>query len=77
MIFKEKRFDLYWLGEIKEDGTEDAGRTVASSKTLAGIRKYAKMKKLTDWEHTINEIGGEMCGGFNLETTITEHKIQP
>ena len=36
-IFKEKRFDLRWLGEIKEDGTEIYGHTVASSKTVSGL----------------------------------------
>jgi len=77
-IFKEKRFDLRWLGEIKEDGTEIYGHTVASSKTLSGIRKYAALKKITDYDHNIEEIGGEWCGGIvEVETVIAEHKIKP
>lgn len=77
--FTGKRFDLVWLGEIKEDGTEDFGHTVASSKTLNGIRKFAKLKKITDNDHRIDEIGGENIHGlsFQVEETIREHKIKP
>lgn len=38
--FTGKRFDLVWLGEIKENGDEDFGCTIASSKTLEGVRRY-------------------------------------
>lgn len=76
-IFKQKRFDLYWMGEIKEGGIEVMGKTVASSKTLPGIRKYARMKKITDDDHVIHEIGPEKIGGFILENVVAEHKIKP
>jgi hypothetical protein len=71
------RFDLVWLGEIKEDGTEDFGHTVASRKTLEKIRKFADSKEITDWDHRIDEIGYEVIQGVKVETTIREHRIKP
>lgn len=70
-------FKLEWLGEIKEDGTEIYGHTVATSKTLAGVRKYANLKKLTDWEYRIEEIGYEIIHGVKVPIIINEFKIKP
>ena len=77
MLFKEKRFDLRWLGEIREGGTEDFGHTIASSKTLSGIRKYANLKKITDDDSfSIEEIGYELIEGLKIETIVAENKIK-
>lgn len=76
-LFKEKRFDLVWLGEIHEDGTEEYGYSVGTSKSLVGIRKYARMKKLTDNDHVIEEIGPEVIGTYNVEDVIATHRINP
>ena len=67
--YKKQRFDLYWLGEIKED----IRKPIASSKTLIGIRQFAKMNKLKDHDHIIYEIVSE----FNSETIVEEYKIRP
>lgn len=74
-IYKGNRFDLVWLGEIKEDGTEETGYTVASAQTLEEIRLIAGEKGITDWDHRIDEIGPERVGGFTLEGVVKEHKI--
>lgn len=65
-----------WKAEMKDDA-EDFGCTVATGKTLAGIRKYANMKGITDWDHTIEEVGTELISGLTVPAVIATHKIKP
>ncbi len=75
-LFTGTKFDLVWLGEIKEDGTEISGHTVASEKTLDKLREIAGKNKITDFDHRIDEIGYELISGIKIETVVSEHKIK-
>ena len=70
------RFELVWNGEIREDGSENHGRVVATRKTLEKIRNFAESKEISDWDHHIVEIGYEVIGGIKVETTVNEYRIQ-
>lgn len=73
--FKGSRFDLVWLGEILPSGTELGPSTVATSFTLQGIRRFARLRRVDDSNYRIDEFTNEFfCFG---EDSVQTHKIKP